>query len=207
MTVTLGYNSPTFQSAYETGNNFNNQMAIKVTAPSGGITVTDLYAYFGGYGSSVSARLCIWNDDATKTLNTQSSAFSAPGYGLGVGGQGWQHVSGLSVTFTGGTSFWIGWWRDPSGSQVWSEQNSAALVEWLMTDTGSSPSALGTSNSAGSGVPGIYCVGTAGTSGAGGLPIWNGSAWVKHPPKSWNGSSWLTHPVRVWTGSAWQRVS
>jgi hypothetical protein len=204
MTVTLGYNSPTFQSAYWAGLNNTNQMAIKVTAPSTGVTVTDLYAYFGGYGQTTSARLCIWNDDANKTLHAMSSAFTAPSYGLSVGGQGWQHAT-ISATFNDGVSFWIGWWRDAAKSQVWSEQNSPALVEWLMTNTSGSPGPLGTSNSAGSGIPGIYCQGTAGTGGNGGLKIWSGSGWLFHKVKTWDATQWNWNPVKEWDGSSWKR--
>jgi len=39
---------------------------------------------------------------------------------------------------------------------------------------------------------------------AGGLKVWNGSAWVSTTPKVWSGSAWT--PVTngyVWSGSAW----
>lgn len=198
MSITLGYNSPSFNSVFETGLNNQNQMAVRVTAPSTGIQVTDLYAYFGGYLQTTAAKLCIWNDDTTKTLNTASSTFTAGSFGLTIGGQTWQHAI-VAANFSAGVNFWIGWWRDHNASQVWSEQTSGSTVEWLMTDTSSGPVALGTSNSAGSGIPGIYCVGVS----EGGIKVWNGTSWVKHPTKTASDGVW--HPCKTWDGSAWQR--
>jgi len=38
---------------------------------------------------------------------------------------------------------------------------------------------------------------------AGGIKVWNGSAWVIKPIKVWNGSAWVIKPIKVWNGSAW----
>lgn len=38
---------------------------------------------------------------------------------------------------------------------------------------------------------------------AGGLKVWNGTAWAIKPVKVWTGTAWVTKPVKRWTGSAW----
>lgn len=42
-----------------------------------------------------------------------------------------------------------------------------------------------------------------GTSDAGHIGVWNGSAWVRKPVKVWTGSAWVIKPLKRWTGSIW----
>ncbi len=41
---------------------------------------------------------------------------------------------------------------------------------------------------------------------AGGLKVWNGSAWVTGTMKIWNGSAWVAANLKRWNGSAWVSV-
>jgi hypothetical protein len=196
MTFTLGYTTTPNTTAYTTSLNNQNQMAIVVTAPSSGAQITSISCYFGGYGRTITAAMCIWNTSGT--LLTTSGYFTAPSNSFTPGGQGWQTQSIGPYNLTPGSSVYIGWWRAPSQNQVWSE-NSGGLVEWLSDNLSGSPGNMG-ANEAGSGVPGIYCT----CNSTGGLPWWNGSAWQKSKVKSWNGSSWIWHPGYFWNGSFWQ---
>lgn len=38
---------------------------------------------------------------------------------------------------------------------------------------------------------------------AGGIRIWDGSAWVKKVVKVWSGSAWVTKTLKTWSGSSW----
>jgi hypothetical protein len=38
---------------------------------------------------------------------------------------------------------------------------------------------------------------------AGGLLLWNGTAWVEKPVKVWNNVTWLQKPVKTWNGTTW----
>lgn len=38
---------------------------------------------------------------------------------------------------------------------------------------------------------------------AGGIRIWNGSAWLKRVVQVWDGSAWVPKTLKVWSGSSW----
>lgn len=38
---------------------------------------------------------------------------------------------------------------------------------------------------------------------AGGIRIWNGTAWLKRPVQVWNGTAWVVKTLKVWSGSSW----
>ena len=38
---------------------------------------------------------------------------------------------------------------------------------------------------------------------AGGIRIWDGSAWLKRAVKVWDGSAWVPKTLKVWSGSSW----
>ena len=196
MTFTLGYTTTPTASVFATTLNSQNQMGISVTAPSSGAQIISISCYFGGYNSAITSALCIWNTSGT--LLTTSSYFTSPKYPLTPGGQGWQTASVGPYNLTPGSSVYIGWWRAPSQSQVWSE-NNGGTVEWLSTNTSGSPGNMGT-NVAGSGIPGIYCS----CNSLGGLPWYTGSVWQKSKAMTWSGSAWIWHPGYFWTGSTWQ---
>jgi hypothetical protein len=194
----LGYTTSPSTSAYETGLNFRNQNAVSVTAPAGGAQIVSISAYFGGWNSAITAAMCIWEVTAGNLLTT-SAYFTAPGYPLAVGAQGWQTMPIGPFNLTAGNAIYIGWWRAPSQSMVWSE-NSGFANEILSTNTSGAPGNWSGTQVAGVGIPGLYCTCNA----LGGLPWWNGSAWQKSKCMSWNGSAWIWNPGYFWNGSFWQ---
>lgn len=195
MSFTLGYTTTPSTSAFASSLNNQNQLGVIITAPSGGAIVQSISCYFGGWNQTTTAAMCIWNTSGTLLAN--SGYFTAPSFPLAVGAQGWQTQS-LTFTLAASTSYYIGWWRDPARSQVWSE-NNGGFVEWISTNTSGSPGNMG-SNVASSGVPGVYCT----CNSSGGIPWWTGSRWQLSKCMTWNGSAWIWNPGYFWNGSFWQ---
>jgi len=151
--------TPTFNWYEWNGVNTENEIAHDLaTMPAEG-DITSISCYFGGDGATVQAKLCIW-DAATGLLLAATPAFTASAGSRAVGGQAWQTQDLSSpLHLPAGKQIYIGWWRAPSGSAVFSTNNTSGNNKHK-TDTSGSPGSLsGALND--TGVIGAYATYTA----------------------------------------------
>lgn len=187
----VGFQGP-FSSWEWTGINYENQIASDlITMPESGV-IQRVGVYVGGRGGAISGYVCVW--DASGNLIRQV-AVTFPAGSDATGGQSWTEVAIDPITAQAGFQYRVGWWRDPSGSAVWSYGGSGS--HWHLTAT-SGPTSFGGTQDSGGRI-GAYLVYTAGS----GVKRWDGSRWVKHPVKRWDGTAWRWHPVKRWDGSKW----
>lgn len=133
---------PTFSDWYLSESNTQTQVAFLGTMPQDGyITAVDFYA--GGLGGSVPGVGCVWNGSGT--LLYTGGGVTIPSGSEGVGTQSWNADSGGTPVFVaGGTPIYIGWWRKPSDSVVWSTASYG--TEYVQNYTGASPGSLSPSS-------------------------------------------------------------
>jgi hypothetical protein len=152
----------TFGRSVTTGNNqfyqnlgSNNQVATLFTAPEDGL-ITDLAAYCSGDGASADCVLCLWSSSGALLASTDH--ITAPSGSRSINGQGW--VTGPLTTpysMTGGTSYYIGFWRKPSDSFVYSSKTGSGTTHKQgVGTTVSSATTLGTYTGDGSEQIGAY---------------------------------------------------
>jgi hypothetical protein len=104
----------------DTGN--SQYMSGAYQMPTGGGYVTDVYVYVNGDGSSTTGQLCIWDWGGALMWNSGNMTF--PAGPRTVGGQSWQHVSGLNVwlPYSSNGGYGIGFWA--AGGVVWTYESS-----------------------------------------------------------------------------------
>lgn len=162
-----------------------------------GGTVTDINVNFAGHGGTINARLCIW--DHSGVLLQQTGDISVASGSGTIGGQAWHTVSGLSWTIPAdATGLYIGFWRTATQSNEFTLTASGTTVR--QTNTSGSPNNFSSPGSI-TGKMGAYVTYTSG-----GIPVWNGTTFVKRPTYVWNGTTWVWRPVYFWTGTTWQRI-
>jgi len=109
------------------GLNTQNQLGMAFTMPETG-DITSISCFFGGDGSAVNAKLCVW--DGSGTLLASTAQFSAASGSRSAGGQAWQTQSlGSALRVTSGATIYVGFWRDPAGSSVWSTASSGTWYD------------------------------------------------------------------------------
>src|ERR1019366_404715 len=196
---TVGNNSTSSNNSWLAyGVNTNDQIAVQITMSAAG-NVTDLHAYFAGDGVNLpNCVLCLWS--STGTLLAQSSSFNSPSGSRTVNGQQWNDQSITPYAATNGQVLYVGYYRDHSTWDVFSYQTGTGTIYSMSTTSATPVNMSGMSTQTGS--IGAYLGYTVPVTG--GLKIWNGSAYAKHPVKTWNGSSWVRNPLKSWDGSAWR---
>lgn len=133
---------------YGSGN--SNMLAIKLTMPETGL-ITSITGYFAGHGQTINPRMVIW--DTSGNVLAQSGQLTVGSGGASIDSQGWQTGS-VSLVLTGGTQFYIGFWRPSNQSQEWTENNSG--TEYQFTDSSNSTVPHISSWNSTSGTPSFY---------------------------------------------------
>jgi len=118
-----------------TGTNYLNQHASIVNLPVD-CAVTQLKAYFAGYGSSVSSRLAIWNVGGS--VLRQTSTFTASAGNTTGGGQYWYTKSITPKALDSG-NYEVGIYRSPSGGHIAGTTASGSGTSYRKTNTSTFP--------------------------------------------------------------------
>jgi len=143
----IGSAPASFASFDTAGLNTDNEIATSPSfaAPLPG-RIIFLFVYFAGDGATVVARLVAWR---TANLNPEvkSPQFTAPSGSASTGGQTLNTGCADGTAPVTGTdaAWWIGFWRAPSGSQVWSVASAGSF--FFLTNTGADVGALSGSSS------------------------------------------------------------
>jgi hypothetical protein len=149
--------------------------------PAGGGTLTDLWVYVGGDGATATAQLCIWGNAG---LVYHSGNITLPSNGRTVGGQSWQHVSGINL-YLGAGNLNFGFWT--SGNVVWTYESSGSTN--FQRSLSGGPGSLSSGGTEGSGALGAYIVYTPG----GVAHVRRSSAWSAGVvPKVRRSGAWTT---------------
>jgi hypothetical protein len=192
------------------GNNFwiqntgsNNQYGCAFSMPATGL-IQFLDVYMACSGSTMNARLCLW--DSSGNLLATSAVFTCPAGSGGVNGQSWQRVALSSPYLASAGTYYVGFWRETGKTAEWSYMSGSGTIH------PSAPSA-GVANVAS---PGNLSLGstTVGQMSAyveyvvGGLGYAIAGVWHKYGLKRWNNgaSAWQRHPLKRWSAahSAWE---
>ena len=150
---TLGNDPASFNTyVYSLSNTENVVVGPLVTMPAPGGSVTELGVYVNGYSGTVKAQGAIWTSTGSLVYATPQA--TAPQGNPSVGGQSWMTWS-VTNLWLGAGSYYIGWWRAPGGSSIWSLTSGTYY-------TGATPGSNGAGNlptmSSQSGDPGAYLV-------------------------------------------------
>jgi len=131
----------------------SNELAINLASfPASGGVISSVSGYIAGKSGSATLRAVIM-DSSGNVLAQSGSVSSASGSG-GVGGQRWTTIS-ISYTFLPNANLYIGFWRDPSTSFEWTEQNGG--TEYFANTGGSVGNVLTASGHySASGSPAFY---------------------------------------------------
>lgn len=107
----------------ESGSNTENQIGCSaLTMPVNGI-ITDVVFYAKGYTGSVVAQGCVWSTSGTLLGAGGACTLPSAGGSGGINAQQWNDSGGINLYLTSGTQIGVGWWRQPGGSCVWSNQS------------------------------------------------------------------------------------
>lgn len=139
-----------------------NTLAIQVTMPAGGGTITSVSAYFAGHGGTITARVCIW--DSSGNLLAQSSDMSVTAGSGGITGQAFQtgNVGGSSgYLASSGQVLRIGLWVHENQAWEWTE--NAGGTEYQATDNSNTAPVTPTTFTSVTGTPSIYATYSATT--------------------------------------------
>ncbi len=123
-----------FSFYFGSGAGIFNEIGVKITMPESG-TINTLNAYFAGDGASTRAALVLW--DGAGDVLRQSATFTAAAGTRSVGGQDWHTKPITPYNASKNEVLWVGWWRHPSDSHVWSHHHSASAWTRRYDDTGS----------------------------------------------------------------------
>lgn len=135
---------PTFSDWYLSEENTQTQVAFLGEMPEDGyITAVNFYA--GGYGGTVPGVGCVWAGDGA--LLFEGNGVTIPAASEGVGSQDWNTDTGDGVFVAAGTPIYIGWWRKPADSVVWSCAGYG--TEYVQSTESSSPTTLSPGTQAG----------------------------------------------------------
>jgi hypothetical protein len=187
---------------------FGNQMLwTDFTFPSGsGGTLTDVWIYAAGDGSSVTANIGLY--DGGSGLQYQSGTFTMPSGSRSNGGQTWNHGSGCSYVVGGGGQLKLALWS--SGNIVWTYENSSndhSNIRQTQYETGlgSIPGTLRGKGNLGSGGLGAYVVygGGGGGGGGGGMHVRRDEGWNTAAVKVRRSGTWTTAVVKVRRSGHW----
>lgn len=139
-TKTLGSTSHVTDGAHWSGANTENQVAYGLTMPENG-NITQVGAWLAGKDSSAAVKLCVWNSSGT--LLGQSASFSATGKSFALGASV-QYTKSLTtpVAATSGTTYYVGWSRDPDDSVQYDRDDNASVSYRVDDATGTWPASL-----------------------------------------------------------------
>jgi hypothetical protein len=170
----FGSHPGSFSNWEFTGLNTDNMIAQALATAPELLDVTSISCFFGGNGATVAAKLAIWNSSGT--LLAATPQFTAPSGSQSVGGQSWQTQSLSSpLRLSAGQQVFIGWWRAPSGSAVWSYTASGDHKH--KTDTSGNVGSLAGNTDHAVGNIGAFATYT---------PVSLGKVWVSTPSnRSW----------------------
>ena len=154
---TLGNDPSSFSTfVYSELNTENVVTGPTVTMPAPGGNVTEIGVYVNGYTGTVKVQGAIWGSNGLLLYATPPT--TAPQGSATVGGQSWITWSVSNLWLSPGP-YYIGWWRDPNASSVWSLTSGTYY-------TGATPGSSGAGNlptmSSQSGDPGAYLVYSSG---------------------------------------------
>lgn len=122
--ATLGdtTNPPSAGSWYDVTTNKQYWNSATYTMPGGGGSLTDMYCYCGGNGTSTTGQLVIWSVTAGGAILWQSGNITIPASNTQV------HVGGITgVYIAGGTGLKLGFWA--AGAVSWEFDSSGGVYE------------------------------------------------------------------------------
>ena len=133
--VTYNSTPPTANDYHWFGLNTSNQEAAIIYL-NGNQAVSHVRVYAAARSSAVLTRLAIW--DASGNVIAQTASFSMGTGSDAVGGQSWQEVALTSPVYISGGNYFIGLYRNPSGSHLGGTHTSED--SYLKTNTNGFPS-------------------------------------------------------------------
>lgn len=124
----IGKTGSGFSSFDTSGLNTDNEISTVGVALPFSCRVYRLFAYFAGNGAAVTAQLVAWLSDLSGNARTPS--FTAPSGSAATGGQVLNsgYSDGNAKVFSSDVAVWIGFFRAPGGSSVWSVLGSGTFL-------------------------------------------------------------------------------
>ena len=149
--ATAGNTSKPTNTQEAWGLNSINQMAQAVTLPGGGPwLITTLHVWLGGWNSSPTTRLCLW--DAAGNLLAQSGSFAATNHGALANGASSLHSAAISpVVVGGGVTVYVGFHRHSDHPMQNGRYSSGAHLHDVAGDSPESLSGFSTDGAGGLG--------------------------------------------------------
>lgn len=123
----IGKTSSGFTSFNNSGLNTDNEVGTVLVVLPFSCRVYRLFAYFAGNGATVAAQIVAWLSDLSG--NARTASFTAPSGTASTGGQTLNsgYSDGVGKVFSSDLSVWIGFFRAPGGSSVWSVIGSGSF--------------------------------------------------------------------------------
>lgn len=143
--ATFGRSDTSANNFYYENSGSNNQVGTRFTAPENGV-IQSLSVYFAMNGTTGNAALCLW--DTSGNLLAQTATFTCVSGSTGINNQTLQtHNLTTPYAMTGGTSYIIGFWRDPAKDTVYSTATGSGRTDKQGATNIGSPGTLSLSNS------------------------------------------------------------